>query len=398
MQRKYPKIRYTEQCMREGMQIEDADIPVLAKLELLNALSETGLKEIMIGSFVSPKYTPQMAHIDEIVTKFRPKPGVVYTALALNERGVERAKQYSPPLTIESDPRPQLRVHQCDVFARRNTNRSQMQEMELWPKVVATAVADGVKEGAIGTAATFGSNFVGDFGVDVVMMFLEKQHAMWDEVGIKVTAANFADPMGWCHPVKVEELFGRIKRKWPEIKHFGAHLHNSRGMAITSAYAAIKTLDENDTIHLEGTIGGVGGCPYCGNGRSTGMMPTEDLMHMLEGMGIETGVDLGKLIDCVWMLEKMIGRQGWGHVSRCGPRPTKVEELFDPNAPFVETVEQAEHFRRGRHLYEGCIRPWRAPIESPYLDRVRNHLPAYESDGGWPWTEPFFPRALAIAK
>ena len=70
-------------------------------------------------------------------------------------------------------------------------------------------------------------------------------------------------------------------------------------------------------------------------------------MHMLEGMGIETGVDLGKLIDCVWMLEKMIGRYAWGHVSRCGPRPIKREQFFDANAPFVETVEQAHHFRRG---------------------------------------------------
>ena len=86
--------------MREGMQIEDANISVSAKVDLLDALSETGLKEIVIGSFVSPKYTPQMARIDEIVTRFTPKPGVTYSALALNDKGVERAKQYSPPLTI----------------------------------------------------------------------------------------------------------------------------------------------------------------------------------------------------------------------------------------------------------------------------------------------------------
>jgi len=119
---RYPQIVYTEEGMREGMQIESADIPVDQKVELLDALSETGLKQIVIGSFVSPKYTPQMARIDEIVTKFHPKPGVMYTALALNEKGVERAKQYSPPLTIMRSRRPQLRVHQCDVFARRNTN------------------------------------------------------------------------------------------------------------------------------------------------------------------------------------------------------------------------------------------------------------------------------------
>ena len=267
MTSRYPKIVYTEEGMREGMQIEDANIPVDAKVELLDALSETGLKQIVVGSFVSPKYTPQMARIDEIVSKFHPKPGVMYTALALNEKGLERAKQYSPPLTIMRSRRPQLRVHQCDVFARRNTNRSQMQEMAAWQKVIDNSVRDGVKEAGIGTNATFGSNFVGDFSVDMTMKFLEKQHALWDAVGIKVTSVSIGDPMGWCHPVKVEEIFGHVKRRWPEINTFSAHLHNSRGMAIVSAYAAITALDGDDTLHLQGTIGGIGGCPYCGNGQ-----------------------------------------------------------------------------------------------------------------------------------
>ena len=82
-------------------------------------------------------------------------------------------------------------------------------------------------------------------------------------------------------------------------------------MAITATYAAIRTLDERDTLYVECTLGGIGGCPYCGNGQATGMMPTEDFVHMLEGMGIDTGVDLDKLIECVWMLEKMLGRQAW---------------------------------------------------------------------------------------
>jgi hydroxymethylglutaryl-CoA lyase len=395
---RYPQIVYTEEGMREGMQIEDANIPVNQKVELLDALSETGLKQIVIGSFVSPRYTPQMARIDEIVTKFHPKPGVMYTALALNEKGVERAKQYSPPLTIMRSKRPQLRVHQCDVFARRNTNRSQMQEMAAWQKVIDTAVATDVKEAGIGTNATFGSNFVGDFSVDMTMKFLEKQHALWDAVGIKVTSVSIGDPMGWCHPVKVEEIFGRVKRKWPEINTFSAHLHNSRGMATVSAYTAIKALDGDDTLHLQGTIGGIGGCPYCGNGRATSMAPTEDFMHMLEGMGIETGVDLDKLIECVWMMEKMIGRYAWGHVSRTGPRPMKPEQFYDANAPFVETVEQAKHFKLGKEAYEGCIYPWDKPISSPYLDRALQGQPTYEVEGTWPWEEEFFPKPQQLAQ
>jgi hypothetical protein len=98
------------------------------------------------------------------------------------------------------------------------------------------------------------------------------------------------------------------------------------------------------------------------------------------------------------MLEKMIGRMAGGHVSRCGPRPTRIEQFFDANAPFVETVEQAEHFRKGRQLYEGCIYPWDKPITSPYLDRALKGLPTYEPDGAWPWEEAFFPKPTVPAK
>lgn len=393
MSAQYPEIVYTEEGMREGMQIEDANIPVDAKVALLDALSETGLKRIVVGSFVSPRYTPQMARMDELMQKFHPKPGVTYTALALNEKGVERARQYSPPLTIErGSGMPRLSCHMCDVFARRNTNRSQMQEMAAWPRIIAAAKEKGATEAGIGTNATFGSNFLGDFSVDMSMKFLEKQHELWDAAGITVTSVSVGDPMGWCHPVKVEEIFGRVKAQWPEVTTFRAHLHNSRGMALPSMYTAIKTLGADDTLHVEGTIGGLGGCPYCGNGRATGMAATEDVMHMLEGMGIDTGVDLDKLIECVWMCEEIVGRLLWGHVSRAGARPTTVEALYDMNAPFVETLEQATHFKRGPEMYEGCIYPWQEPITSPYRDRVEQGLPAFEVDGNWPWTEDFFPK------
>lgn len=398
MPNSYPTIEYSEEVMREGMQIEDASITVDAKVELLNALSETGLKRIAAGSFVSPKYAPQMANIEEILRKFTPKPGVIYTALVLNKKGAERAREFTPPLTFEANPWPILHVHQCDVFTRRNTNRSQMDEMAAWPGFIEAAVRRGVTESTIGTNAAFGSNFVGDFPVEVTIKFLERQHALWTAAGITPTAAWLGDPMGWCHPEKVAKIFAYVKRRWPRIKRFGLHIHNSRGMALTSAYAGIKELDGGDTLRMQGTLGGVGGCPYCGNGRPTGMAPTEDFMHMLEGMGIDTGVDLDKLIDCVWMLERMIGRTAWGHVSRCGPRPMKREQFYDASMPFVETLEEATHFKKGPQVYAGGMTPWKEPISSPYLDRVNEGLPPYETDGAWPWQEDFFPTADDAAK
>lgn len=378
--------------MREGMQIEDQNISVDDKVELLDMLSETGLQQIVVGSFVSPKWTPQMERIDEIVTRFKPKPGVTYTALALNSRGVERARAYSPPLTIERDAYPRLNVHMCDVFVRRNTNRSQMQEMERWPQVIAQAQELNIKEAGIGTNASWGSNFMGEFPVDNLMTMLERQHSMWDEVGIDVRSASMGDPMSHCTPAKVEESVYRVKEMWPEINHIRLHLHNGRNMAIASAYAAMKILGPDDTLEIDGTIGGFGGCPYCGNGRATGMAPTEDLLHMMDDMGIPTGVDIDKLIDCVWTAERIMGRELYGHVSKAGPRPKTVDQLYDINAPFVETTEQAKHFKKGPEVYEGGIYPYSEPITSPYRERVDAGGPAYDdANGDFPWKQDWFP-------
>jgi hydroxymethylglutaryl-CoA lyase len=389
---RWPKVNYKEEGMREGMQIEDSNISVDDKVSLLDALSETGLKQIVVGSFVSPKWTPQMERIDEIVTRFTPKPGVTYTALALNSRGVERARAYSPPLTIERDGFPRLTCHMCDVFVRRNTNRTQMQEMERWPQIVAQAQELNVKQTGIGCNASWGSNFLGGFPVDSLMTLLEKEHNMWDEVGIEVRSVSMGDPMSHCTPAKVEESVYRVKEQWPEIDNFRLHLHNGRNMAIASAYAAMRTLGPDDTLELDGSIGGFGGCPYCGNGRATGMAPTEDLLHMMDDMGIETGIDIDKLIDCVWTAERMVGRDLYGHVSKAGPRPKTVDQLYDINAPFVETMEQAKHFKKGPEVYEGGIYPYNEPIKSPYRERIERGIPAYDTgEGEFPWKQDWFP-------
>ena len=388
----WPIVKYKEEGMREGMQIEDSQIAVEDKVELLDMLSETGLQQIVVGSFVSPKWTPQMERIDEIVTKFKPKPGVTYTALALNSRGVERAKAYSPPLTIERDAFPRLNVHMCDVFVRRNTNRTQMQEMERWPQVIAQAQELNIKEAGIGTNASWGSNFLGEFPVDNLMKMLERQHSMWDEVGIDVRSASMGDPMSHCTPAKVEESVYRVKEMWPEINHIRLHLHNGRNMAIASAYAAMRVLGPDDTLEIDGTIGGFGGCPYCGNGRATGMAPTEDLLHMMDDMGIPTGVDIDKLVECVWAAEKIMGRELYGHVSKAGPRPKTLDKLYDIDMPFVETTEQAKHFKVGPGAYEGGIYPYSEPITSPYRDRVDAGGPAYDdANGDFPWKQDWFP-------
>src|SRR5688500_7120134 len=132
----YPSIILTEEGMRDGLQIESADISVQDKIRLLDALSETGLKEIAVGSFVSPKWTPLMAEVDCLMADFNPKPDVPYPFTALNDRGVERARAFAPP---HSEPTRLhgTSVHVCDVFVPRNANRTPAQEVARWPERVA---------------------------------------------------------------------------------------------------------------------------------------------------------------------------------------------------------------------------------------------------------------------
>jgi hydroxymethylglutaryl-CoA lyase len=359
----HPTVHITEEVMREGMQIESVGISIEDKVRLLDALSETGLRRIVVGSFVRPEYTPQMAHIDEILERFSPKPGVTYLALALNDRGRQRAAAYAPPLTLDSMP-PVLSMHLCDTFVRRNTNRSRQQESERWPAIVAAAAERERAAAAIGVGAAFGSNFEGAFTAQQRMEVLRAAHAAWREAGIPVTTVFLTDPMGWVTPWTVEEQIELIRSEWPEITHWYLHLHNSRGLALASTYEAIRVLDSGHDLYLDSTLGGIGGCPYCGNGRATGLVPTEDLVNMLEVLGIETGVALEPLIRSVWMLEEIIGAPTFGHVSKAGPHP-HGDELYDPNLPFVETLEEARHFLLGPDVVAHQLRPWREPIPAP---------------------------------
>lgn len=365
----YPTVEINEEVMREGMQIESVDISVTDKLRLLDAVSRTGLTSIMVGSFVSPRYTPQMAHVDEIVTGFVPAPGVSYRALALNQRGRERAAAHTPPLAAARFPAVTM-AHLCDTFIRRNANVSTADEIERWPQIVAAAAEAGVAEGTIGVGAAWGSNFTGPRTLEDRAGLLRRAHAAWSAASIPVTTVSLADPMSWCMPDAVEETLAWGIEEWPEVTTFHLHLHDARGMALPSLYAALRVSDERHTLVVDTTLGGIGGCPYCGNGRATGMAATEDVVHMLDNLGIATGVDLDLLIDAERLLEEILGRPTPGHVSKAGPMPRRREQLYDPNLPLVETHDEAQHFRRGSAVVAHQSTPWREPIPTPDTSSV----------------------------
>lgn len=361
----WPTVVLTEEGPREGFQIESASISTEDKVRIIDALSRTGLKRICVGSFVSPKWTPQMAEIDEIVRSFTPEEGVTYIALALNKRGQERAVAYYPKIS-PAEPRPTLECHLCDVFVRRNSNRSRQDEIDAWPEIVRQARASGATEAGIGINAAWGSNWLGGFSEEARMDLLGRQHMLWSEAGIPVTALYLGDPMSWSTPHVVEHQLEAIRDTWPGIREIYLHLHDARGLALTSSYAAMRVLDSSYTLRLDTSIGGMGGCPYCGNGQITGLVPTEDLVHMLREMGIDLGVDLKRLIDVVWLAEEVVGHKLWGRVSKAGPFPHDYADLYPMDLPFVETEEQARHFMLGAAaLGTQTISPWKEPITSP---------------------------------
>ena len=363
----WPNVIYSEEVLREGFGIENARIPLDARLELLEALSETGLKRITLGAFVSPRFVPQMACFEELLRRLRPREGVKYLAFIHNEKARKLAEQYSPPLTVEAETFA-LFIDICDIHQRRNVNRSIEQAMASWPTAVLHARERGIREAGIGIGSTWGSNFRGKFKQRYCLSFLERQADLMEAAGIKVAEIALHDSQSWCVPSEMEQYIAEVKMRWPDVRRFHFHMHNARGMALPSIYAALRSLGPEHTVLLEGTLGGIGGGQYCGNGTASGMAATEDLLHMLEGIGIETKVDLDKIIECVWMLERMVGHPAFGSVSKAGPRPSNAR-LYDANLPAIESLAAARHFKVGRAAYETeGFSPWRQPISGPFWE------------------------------
>ncbi|MES2481103.1 MAG: citramalate synthase [Pseudomonadota bacterium] len=364
----WPTVIYSEEVMREAFGIETRPVALADRLRLLEALSDTGLKRICLGAFVSPRYVPQMADFEDLLRAVKPKAGVSYFTFTHNHKARLKSMDFSPPLTVEEEVCTFF-LDICDVHQRRNVNRSIEQSMANWPELIADAKGRGVTRASAAIASVWGSNFLGKFSQSYRLGMLAREIDTFRAAGMEVVEIGLHDSQSFCLPHEMEADLREIKRRWPEVKHFHLHLHDARGMALPSLYAALRTLDATDTVLIDGTLGGVGGGQYCGNGQASAMAPTEDVLHMLEGMGIATGVDLDKIIDCVWMLEDILGRPAYGHVSKAGPRPLTPEQFYDPNLPAIESLGAARHFRRGATAYEGqTYSPWSKPIAGPFRD------------------------------
>ena len=325
---------------------------------------------------MSPKYTPQMARIDEIVSGFHPKPGVTYTALALNERGDRAGNAIQSAADLE----------RSDFEPSTTSVTSSCGETQPDPGAGDRRLGAGHRPRQGGGSDRGRHRGQRRLGLELCaassaesqrMEFLSRQKALWDAAGIRVTNVFFGDPMSWKMPHVVEQQLETIKQTWPEITKFHLHLHNGRGMAVPAIYAALGVLDERDKLTLDTTIGGMGGCPYCGNGRVTNMAPTEDIGADAGGDGHRHGrrprqVGRGRLDGGGGRRPQALGPRLEGRAAA-----EWADKLYPIDMPFMETEEQARHFLLGPSAYgDNPISPWTEPIRSAQREAIDAELAA----------------------
>ena len=302
------RVTITEEGAREGFQIEKGPIPTARKIELIDALAQTGLQHIQIVSFVNPKLVPGMADAEQVVAGVTPRPGVAYSGLWLNDKGFERALA-----TGKLDMRATISLSASDSFLRRNQNCTHQQLVEAQHRSIELYVSCGVEieQGLI--SAAFGCNFDGDVPPSRVVTLVDELLALADSHDIELKTVNLADTMAWATPATIKRVVGAVRDKHPELE-IALHLHDTRGMGIANAYAGL----ELGVRHFDAAVAGLGGCPFAEHGGAAGNVCTEDLVFMCEEMGLETGIDLDRLIACACLAEEIVGHPLPGAVKQGG--------------------------------------------------------------------------------
>ncbi len=293
---------------REGMQIEKTPIATSEKIRLVDMLSDCVFPEIEVTSFVSPKWVPQMADAEEVVAGFKRRPGTRYTCVYLNSQGMARAVG-TQRLDVEGS----LSVTASETFSKKNTNRTIEETFAETVRRIEALQQMKVPISEISVMAAFGCNYEGNIAPEHVVRLIDRMQGIAADHGIPVKLIQLADSMGWGNPYSVRKLVGMVQDRWPESR-INLHLHDTRGMGIANALAAMEMgVDDFDSA-----VAGLGGCPYAGFKDAPGNIATEDLVHMCNEIGVETGVDLERLLDVTREAEKIVGHPLPGKVRRGG--------------------------------------------------------------------------------
>src|ERR1700761_2030630 len=292
------RVEIHEEGPREGFQIEPGPISTADKIRVIEQLAETGLDHIQACSFVNPRVVPGWGDAGKGNAGFKGKPGVHDTALWFNENGLNRALAFRDKLTISGS----ISLTASEAFTRKNLNRSHAENLAAMRKMTASHLAAGVKVNRIGVMAAFGCNYQGDISPAQVISTLEDGLAIAKEAGATITEFSLADTMGWAAPHRIERVLGEVRSRWPDVP-LRLHLHDTRGLAVANALAALRM----GVARFDSTVGGLGGCPFAGHKGAAGNICTEELVLLCEDMGIDTGIDLEALIEAARLAETVVG-------------------------------------------------------------------------------------------
>ena len=288
------RVRIVEVGPRDGLQNEKAIIPAADKIELINRLSATGLRSIEATSFVSPKWVPQLADAAEVFAGIQRREGVSYPVLVPNLQGYERARAVGAT---------EVAVFSAasEAFNRKNINASIDQSIERFLPVLERAAADGVRvRGYVSTV--LGCPYQGDVPVADVVRVARRMHALG------CYEVSLGDTIGIGTPAGARAMLRAVAGEVP-MAALAVHFHDTRGQALANILACL----EEGVAVVDAAVSGTGGCPYAPG--ASGNVASEDVVYMLEGMGIGTGVDLARLVETGRWLAGRLGRASGSKVT-----------------------------------------------------------------------------------
>jgi hydroxymethylglutaryl-CoA lyase len=297
-----PAVSIREVGPRDGLQNE-APVPTEAKVRLLDALSRTGVRRIEAVSFVHPKAIPQMADADEVWREASKVDGVRYSTLVPNSRGAARALE-AGFTEIE------VVVSASDTHNRRNVNRSTDSSLDDIAALIEQLHAAGATVEVI-VATSFGCPYEGDVPPARVAGIVDRVLADGAD------RVAFGDTTGMATPRRVRDVVVAVRERHPDVPML-LHFHNTRGAALANILTAL----ELGVTEYDASVGGLGGCPYAPG--ASGNVATEEVVHMLHDMGVDTGIDLDALLDAARLAEEITGRRLPSGVLRAGPRTRTV--------------------------------------------------------------------------
>ena len=272
---------------RDGLQNESVILPIETKVSLIEQLADAGLRDIEIGSFVHPKWVPQMANTGEVAKTIKKKEGVSYWALVPNEKGLARAIDAG----IEHIA---IFMSSSETHNRKNINRSISESLNELEKVTEQAVSQNCEVRAY-ISTVFGCPYEGDVDFNRV---IEIADALFS---FGASQVSLGDTIGAGTPLQVKENCSRIVDPFGQADNFALHLHDTHGLALTNAFAAFLEGFRN----FDSSVGGLGGCPYAPG--APGNLRTEDLLKLLNSMNIDTQVDRGQTDEIAKWLESSVG-------------------------------------------------------------------------------------------